>query len=202
MGGNGQFNRLSALTDVADDDGPWRDRLTEDQDLGVRLIQKGWRCAQENSVTINQQGLSHLGRLYRQRTRWAQGAWEALPLIRGVPKAGASLSASIDLVYYLLTPVLQLVTGIAFLTAIIVSLTRDVAFVPESIPVLIYFASIGLLPGLIGLLHRQSGARGVIFSVLLSVPYLVYSWLLFPVVVWSLLRHLFGAKKWSKTARK
>ena len=38
MGGNGQFNRLSALDDIADEEGPWRDRLTEDQDLGLRLI--------------------------------------------------------------------------------------------------------------------------------------------------------------------
>ena len=38
MGGNGQFNRLQALDDVADAVGPWRDRLTEDQDLGLRLI--------------------------------------------------------------------------------------------------------------------------------------------------------------------
>lgn len=38
LGGNGQFNRLSALDEIADHDGPWHDRLTEDQDLGLRLI--------------------------------------------------------------------------------------------------------------------------------------------------------------------
>ena len=46
MGGNGQLNRLSALDSVADLDagGPWRDRLTEDQDLGLRLLEAGWRA--------------------------------------------------------------------------------------------------------------------------------------------------------------
>ena len=43
MGGNGQFNRLSALDAVADEHGPWRDRLTEDQDLGLRLLTEGGR---------------------------------------------------------------------------------------------------------------------------------------------------------------
>ena len=43
MGGNGQFNRLSALDAVADEEGPWRDKLTEDQDLGLRLISAGWK---------------------------------------------------------------------------------------------------------------------------------------------------------------
>lgn len=111
MGGNGQFNRLSALEDIADAIGPWRDRLTEDQDLGVRLIQKGWRSAQENTVTINQQGLHSLRRLYRQRTRWAQGAWESLALLRGVRDARVGFAATCDFIYYLLTPVLQLITG-------------------------------------------------------------------------------------------
>ena len=45
MGGNGQFNRLSALDAIADGDGPWRNRLTEDQDLGLRLLAAGWKIA-------------------------------------------------------------------------------------------------------------------------------------------------------------
>jgi 1,2-diacylglycerol 3-beta-glucosyltransferase len=202
MGGNGQFNRLSALADIADDAGPWRNRLTEDQDLGVRLIQNGWRCAQENSVTINQQGLSNLRRLYRQRTRWAQGAWEAIPLLRGVRQSRVSFFASIDLVYYLLTPLLQLTTGIGFVTAILINLFRDVPFIPASLPVLLFFLSLGFLPGLIALLHRSRGVGGVLLAIVLSVPYLVYSWLLFPVIINSLLRHLIGATGWAKTARK
>ncbi len=201
MGGNGQFNRLSALADVSDDIGPWRDRLTEDQDLGVRLIQNGWRCAQENSVTINQQGLHSLRGLYRQRTRWAQGAWQALPLLRGVRGARVGFFASCDLVYYLLTPLLQLLTGIGLVAAIVLNFFRDVPFVPASVPVLLFFLSLGFLPGFIALLHRGRGVGGTVLAIVLSLPYLIYSWILFPVLVRSLWRHLRGSTAWSKTAR-
>ena len=53
MGGNGQFNRLSALDDVTDGDGPWRDRLTEDQDLGLRLAGAGWEGRQDLRAAVS-----------------------------------------------------------------------------------------------------------------------------------------------------
>ena len=56
MGGNGQANRLAALDSVANEEGPWRHRLTEDQDIGVRLIEAGWRGAQDLDATVEQQG--------------------------------------------------------------------------------------------------------------------------------------------------
>ncbi len=201
MGGNGQFNRLDALDDVADGVGPWRDRLTEDQDLGVRLIQKGWQSAQENTVSINQQGLHSFRRLYRQRTRWAQGAWESLRLLGGIREARLGFTATCDFVYYLLTPVLQLITGVGLVSAIMINFFRDVPFIPASLPILLFFLSLGFLPGIIALLHRGRGFGGRSLAVVLAVPYLVYSWMLFPVLVWSLYRHLAGATNWSKTAR-
>ncbi len=60
MGGNGQFNRLTALDAISDDQGPWHDRLTEDQDLGLRLLQAGFLGRQELGVSVHQQGLRGL----------------------------------------------------------------------------------------------------------------------------------------------
>ena len=57
MGGNGQYNRLAALDDLADEEGPWRDRLTEDQDLGLRLIAAGWKGKQDLRATVDLEGL-------------------------------------------------------------------------------------------------------------------------------------------------
>ena len=48
----------AATSPRADADGPWRHRLTEDQDLGLSLFQTGWLCKQEMRHAVNQQGLS------------------------------------------------------------------------------------------------------------------------------------------------
>ena len=87
MGGNGQFNRLSALDAVADEHGPWRDRLTEDQDLGLRLLTEGWKGHQDLRATVDQQGLPRLRPLLRQRTRWSQGNLQAFGLTSPVWRA-------------------------------------------------------------------------------------------------------------------
>ncbi|HEX4684605.1 MAG TPA: glycosyltransferase, partial [Gemmatimonadaceae bacterium] len=57
MGGNGQFNRLAALDAIVEEDGPWRSRLTEDQDLGLRLLAAGWKSRQEMRAVVEQQGV-------------------------------------------------------------------------------------------------------------------------------------------------
>jgi 1,2-diacylglycerol 3-beta-glucosyltransferase len=64
MGGNGQFNRLSALDDVADERGPWRDRLTEDQDLGLRLQLAGWEGRQEFARASTSRACRRRGRCF------------------------------------------------------------------------------------------------------------------------------------------
>ena len=90
MGGNGQFNRLAALDAVVDGSGPWRNRLTEDQDLGLRLIAAGWHSRQEVRAAVDQQGVPRLRPLFRQRTRWAQGNLQALRLLaRRLARAAA-----------------------------------------------------------------------------------------------------------------
>jgi 1,2-diacylglycerol 3-beta-glucosyltransferase len=201
MGGNGQFNRLSALQEIADSSGPWRDRLTEDQDLGVRLIQNGWLGAQENSVSINQQGLRSLRRLYRQRTRWAQGSWQAFSLLGGVGRPRQRPLARIDALYYLLTPALQLLTGVGLVAALVISIIRDVPFWPGSVLIAIIFVTLGFGPGLITQLFRARSFAGVLVAILVVLPYVVYSWLVFPVLALALIRQSTGGRSWAKTER-
>ena len=77
-GGNGQFNRMTALRSVASDEGPWSHYLTEDQELGLRCLAHGWRGEHEPDTQVAQQGLNDLRRLYRQRGRWFQGNLQVL----------------------------------------------------------------------------------------------------------------------------
>ena len=126
MGGNGQFNRLAALDAVADDEGPWRDRLTEDQDLGLRLIGAGWEGRQELRAVVEQQGLPGCGgcsasaRAGRRATsrRWGcsassrgrrcrcsparPGRYLLQPVLQGL--VGAALVGSLGLLAFDVTP--------------------------------------------------------------------------------------------------
>ncbi|MCB1297792.1 MAG: glycosyltransferase [Microthrixaceae bacterium] len=201
MGGNGQFNRLSALASVTEAEGPWRDRLTEDQDLGVRLIQAGWRGSQENLAVVNQQGLNSLRRLLRQRTRWAQGAWQALDLLPGSGRIDARFIARVDAVFYLLTPVLQLLTGLALVATLILAFVYDIPLVPSTLLFTILFLCIGFGPGMVTLLLRGNGWREFGYALLVVIPYTAYSWLVFPALLRGLGRHLVGRRGWAKTAR-
>lgn len=202
MGGNGQANRLSALDSIVGGaPGPWRDKLTEDQDLGVRLLQAGWTGSQDTDAFVEQQGVSSLRRLYRQRTRWSQGAWETVPLVRGVRRMDVSLLAKADYVFYLLTPLMQVLSGVGLVTSIVVAFTTRLTFWASAIPVLIFFLALTLGPGFLGILTGGKGLLRVLTAVVLVVPYTIYSWLIYPVVVRALLRLMIGSNSWAKTAR-
>lgn len=104
LGGNGQFTRLSALVDLNGvRGGPWKvDALTEDLELGLALVCRGWRTRYCPHVYVAQQGLPEWSALFRQRTRWIQGhygCWRYLPRLVGAP---ATIMTRIDLSLYLL----------------------------------------------------------------------------------------------------
>jgi cellulose synthase/poly-beta-1,6-N-acetylglucosamine synthase-like glycosyltransferase len=101
LGGNGQFTRLEALSSLGTL--PWRrSALTEDLDLGLSLVERGWKTRFTNVVFVHQQGLSYLRPLLRQRTRWIQGhyqCWTHLPKIWRSKRL--ALVAKLDLSLYL-----------------------------------------------------------------------------------------------------
>lgn len=111
LGGNGQFTRLDALTSLGAH--PWRSTaLTEDLDLGLSLVEQGWKTRFTNEVFVHQQGLSYLRPLLRQRTRWIQGhyqCWSHLPKIWRSKRLATV--AKIDLSIYLV-----FVAGVAIVT--------------------------------------------------------------------------------------
>ncbi|AYG04170.1 glycosyltransferase [Gryllotalpicola protaetiae] len=205
MGGNGQFNRLAALEQVATGAGPWRDRLTEDQDLGVRLVQHGWRSIHENRVTVEQQGLSSLRRLYRQRTRWAQGAWQAIGLSASVRRMPHALYARLDALLYLLTPIVQLLVAADLVFDFGYTLIEHESPLAARllIALVVFTPSIAaVLPAAIVAGARRRGVVGVLWGIVVgAVLYPIYTWLLVPTLFHALIRQLCGVTSWTKTAR-
>jgi 1,2-diacylglycerol 3-beta-glucosyltransferase len=106
LGGNGQFARLAALDSLGSD--PWTECLTEDLDLGLRLLVAGWRNDFCRTAHVSQQAVTQPGRLLRQRTRWFQGhlqCWSRVPMVL---RSRLSGRAVFDLTFHLLSPSLVL----------------------------------------------------------------------------------------------
>jgi cellulose synthase/poly-beta-1,6-N-acetylglucosamine synthase-like glycosyltransferase len=204
MGGNGQFNRLSALDDVSDLTGPWRDRLTEDQDLGLRLIARGWKGRQELRATVAQQGLSSARALVRQRTRWSQGNLQAVTLTSELVRAPVPLGARVDLLAQLLMPLWQGIIGATFLVAVVLTGLRVAPFWGggPSWQLLVFYALAfgGTIVGCVAA-RRSTGVRGLLTGFLIGNVYALYTWLLWPVLVRSVFRQLTHRRTWSKTER-
>ncbi len=204
MGGNGQFNRLSALDQLADDEGPWRHRLTEDQDLGLRLMAAGWLGRQDLRATVDQQGLSRVRPLLRQRTRWSQGNLQAMALRRQVAAAPVARAARIEQLAYLHMPFWQGIVGIGLVTTIVLWATRTVPIWsggPTWELLLFYVLAFG--GTIMGCVAARSsrGPAGWLWGLLLAQIYTPYSWFLWPVLLRASVRQLSARGEWAKTER-
>lgn len=204
MGGNGQFNRLSALDSVAGQEGPWRDKLTEDQDLGLRLIAAGWEGRQDLRAEVHQQGLSKLRPLFRQRTRWSQGNLQAMSLRRAVTQAPVSLPARLEQLAYLWMPFWQGIVGLGLLGALFLAISGEAPFWgagPTWQLVFFYLLAFGgTLMGCIAA-RAEQGPFGWLKGILIAQVYTLYTWFIWPVLVRSAARQLFGSGSWAKTER-
>lgn len=210
MGGNGQINRLSALDDVARYNGevgeavPWRDRLTEDQDLGISLLACNWHAGQELRAAVHQQGLANPRRLLRQRTRWAQGCLQACRRMRVPLAARIPLSAKAEYVQWLLQPIIQFYVGLMLFLSIALVVVYGITALPFDEPwevAVVLFLSLGgtTLGCTVAWIRTQSDGlwRGLAWS----IPYALYSWFMMPVYIRAMFRELSGRSAWAKTAR-
>ncbi|MET7454413.1 glycosyltransferase family 2 protein [Streptomyces sp. NPDC005574] len=206
MGGNGQFMRLSAL-ETLDGDGPWSDSLTEDLDLGVRLIAKGWTNQHCTTAAVSQQAVLSLRRLIRQRSRWFQGHLQSaglVPLIlREVPTR-----AALDLLYHLSSPVLILLTSLLPLSFLVALGATVVASVRLGHPLVSPMWLLG--PYLLsfttayayGFVYaKRERDLGLLRSVLLAHVFVLYGYIWFAAGWWGFWRTLTGKRTWLKTAR-
>lgn len=204
MGGNGQFNRLSALDQLANDEGPWRHCLTEDQDLGLRLMTAGWQGRQDLRAIVDQQGLSHVRPLLRQRTRWSQGNLQAMSLRRRVARAPVTRAARIEQLAYLHMPFWQGIVGIGLLATIGLWATGTVP-IWNGGPTweLAFFYLLAFGGTIMGCIAARSdrGPLGWLWGLVLAQVYTPYSWFLWPVLLRATFRQLSARGEWAKTER-
>jgi 1,2-diacylglycerol 3-beta-glucosyltransferase len=202
MGGNGQFNRLAALDDIVEGDGPWRNRLTEDQDLGLRLLGAGWRSHQELRAVVEQQGVPRVRALLRQRTRWAQGNLQAMDLLGAIARAPFPRRARFGEILHLLMPLWQAIVGGALVCAVVLAVMGRAGVVPaaETIPVVYILGFSNAVLGCLAARHA-SGWRSWVRAIAIAHLYALYTWLLFPVLLRSLVRQLGARRDWSRTDR-
>ncbi|MFF9644863.1 glycosyltransferase [Kitasatospora aureofaciens] len=209
MGGNGQFMRLSALDTLSDGSGkgPWSDSLTEDLDLGVRLIARGWTNHHCTTAAVSQQAVLDVRRLVRQRSRWFQGHLQSarlVPLIlREVPTR-----AAIDLLYHLSSPVLILLTSLLPLSFAVAAGGVVAGSVEAGRPLMSpmwfigpYVLSFTAAYAYGWVYSRRERGLGLVRSVLLSHVFVVYGYIWFAAGWWGLWRMLTGKQTWLKTAR-
>lgn len=204
MGGNGQFNRMSALESVASEAGPWSDYLTEDQELGLRLLEKGWRGEHDASTFVAQQGLNSLRRLYRQRTRWMQGNLQVFASFGRLHAHYLLGRRRFDAMFTLLQPIFQVVVGTAVVVAIVLTVFFGVPYLPLGRPVLlVFFLMLAFGPTAMGVLvqARGKGWRGLLAAIAVTPSYIAYTWVMWPVVFIGLYKQLRGNTVWAKTAR-
>jgi 1,2-diacylglycerol 3-beta-glucosyltransferase len=122
LGGNGQFIRSSILEEIALSPGQYwkQDALTEDLDLGTRVLMRGWENSFISTTAVYQSGVTTLASLYKQRTRWSWGALQCFfyyVVNPRVLKSRMALRRKLDLIYYLsatmLPPLILLVWALS-----------------------------------------------------------------------------------------
>ncbi|MEW2577607.1 glycosyltransferase [Streptomyces syringium] len=209
MGGNGQFMRLAALDSLMGEDGsgPWSDSLTEDLDLGVRLIAHGWTNQHCTAAAVSQQAVLDVRRLVRQRSRWFQGHLQSAGLVptilRDIPTRPA-----LDLLYHLSSPVLILLTSLLPLSFLVATAGTVVGSVQAGHPLISpmwilgpYVLSFTAAYAYGFVYHRRERNLGLLRAILLSHVFIFYGYIWFAAGWMGLWRMLTGKQTWLKTAR-
>lgn len=205
LGGNGQFARLSALQDLGR--APWTPCLTEDLDLGLRLLLLGWRNRYCHTSYVAQQAVVSPRRLLRQRARWFQGNLQCLQRIPPLLRSPLGLRATLDVLHHLLAPFVILLTSLlpgTLLLWLVLTLLEDPGAVLSSVAprsLLLFYALTFALVPVLTLVYRAQTPLQWWRVVLLAHLYVGYAWLWYAAGWWALLRIARGQRGWAKTAR-
>jgi 1,2-diacylglycerol 3-beta-glucosyltransferase len=204
LGGNGQFTRLSALQSLGPQ--PWSpSTLTEDLDLGVRLILSGWRTLYTNAAEVNQQGIRSVKALVRQRSRWFQGLLQCWHLIPQVARESAG-RVRLDMLHMLLTPVLIFAAFLMTLSFIVAPIERllnpNLDAGRLGLNSLVAWYALTFFPAfLFAIAYRRIAGIGRLRSLALGHAFVLYGLLWIASGSQAVWRVLTGRAGWLKTDR-
>jgi 1,2-diacylglycerol 3-beta-glucosyltransferase len=200
LGGNGQCVRFSALSGFGDE--PWHaSSLTEDLDLSLRLLRKGWRLRFCSSVAVWQEAVPGLRALVRQRSRWLQGhvvCWQHLPALL---RSRLLIFARLELLVFLLLPVVFMPIGlVSIVNWLVVLFFKDWDGLNTVSLLIWYILGLGIAP-LVVAAWRPLDHPSLWRSLLHAHLFVFYSFVWFMagvVVYWHV---LLGRRAWVKTGR-
>lgn len=208
LGGNGQFTRLSALEALGD--APWTRCLTEDLDLGVRLLSHGWRTRFTPRTRVWQQGLTRLRPFLRQRTRWFQGHLQCIAEIPRILTSQLPARIVVDLLIVLTLPLLVLLTtfSVAAFYASLISVAAgggtemfETVTANYGLFLIVWgLVSFGVAPVCAYAYHRTT-RTGALRSVGYGLLFTLYCYHWLPVGWLALSRQLLRRSAWAKTRR-
>ncbi len=210
LGGNGQFTRLTALNSLA---GPaWsQGALTEDLDLGLRLIEAGWRTRFCHLTYVNQQGLEQWRPLLRQRTRWIQGHYQCWRHIAPLARASkVRMATRVDLIIYLVLVVTVILVSATVALGLlagfgVVDVSNSfLSAVPDGSPRRLISLLLSVLPVLIFMwtYQRHSGRPFRWFEVpTFAVVFTLYTYVWLLTTLRALARLALRRNGWVKTPR-
>lgn len=210
LGGNGQFTRLSALRALGPD--PWhRGALTEDLDLGLRLVAAGWRTRFCHLTYVDQQGLTAWRPLLRQRTRWIQGHYQCWRHLVPLARSGrVPLVARLDLMLYLVLVVTVVLVSFTVVvgalgTVGVVQVRNDfLLWVPYGVPRRAVSLLLSVLPVTVFLgTYQRHSAHPFRWHQLpaAALAFTVYGYVWFFVSVRALANLALRRNAWVKTPR-
>ncbi|MBU1670751.1 MAG: glycosyltransferase [Actinobacteria bacterium] len=210
LGGNGQFARLSALASLSMDR-PWNTSLTEDLDIGIRLIQAGWKVRFCAAAYVAQQGVEKFRPLIVQRVRWMQGhytCWKYIPsLLRNRNlRVRTRLDNSAYLVLGVTPFIVFLSIVLSFLAAVgAITVYNKLADMLLGISFLLYILMFYFLSFVIAIVfvtfYARAGRMSFWRLVVMYNVFAVYTLMWIPASFGAVINLVRGETVWVKTGR-
>ncbi len=209
LGGNGQFTLLTALDEISA--APWGDTLTEDLELGLRLISKGKKITFTDSAIVAQEGLTSLKAIIRQRTRWLQGHFMNWRYIPSILRAPVHAKTRIDTLIYIVFVSVVFLVGLSiavsalsvfhiiYVSNSMLSIFYSKNYILYTVALLLY--SLAFIPMFIYSVFKFYGENSFVKKTLYVFLFAAYTYIWLPAGIIGLYNLAMKHNEWTKTER-